>query len=25
VEAAFAGMWVRHERGEPPQAFDVDA
>ncbi len=25
LEAAFAGMWVRHERGEPPQAFDVDA
>ncbi len=25
LEAAFAGMWVRHERGEPPEAFDVDA
>jgi predicted O-linked N-acetylglucosamine transferase (SPINDLY family) len=25
LEAAFAGMWVRHERGELPQAFDVDA
>jgi len=25
LEAALAGMWVRHERGEPPDAFDVDA
>jgi predicted O-linked N-acetylglucosamine transferase (SPINDLY family) len=24
LEAAFAGMWARHERGLPPDAFDVD-
>jgi predicted O-linked N-acetylglucosamine transferase (SPINDLY family) len=24
LEAAFAGMWARHERGLPPEAFDVE-
>ena len=24
LEAAFAGMWARHEQGLPPAAFDVD-